>query len=320
MIKGTDYGEIPGTSKDTLLKPGAEKLTTFFGLTVKFVDEHTIEDFDKPLFFYRRKCQLWRGDHQIAEASGSCNSMEDRYAWRWVEPYMVPDDLDKSKLKQRVSTIGCFGWQYDKRESSGKYGKPESYWNQFDNAEKAGITKKTMKVQPWNQKEEVYLEVETAVYRVPNPDIYTLVNTILKMAEKRALVAATLIGCNASEFFTQDMEDIADAGFAEDVIDVIPTPSKSESKTESEPKTDRLNSSDTQEVINEAIQLADKGKFPLTQWVTFCKVIGLEKDASKIKKDFKDDINAAVLYLVKMYQDNQLEQGYVPPSKDDMPF
>ena len=34
-----------------------------------------------------------------------------------------------------------------------------------------------------------------------------MVNTIQKMAQKRALVAATLIATSASEFFTQDVED-----------------------------------------------------------------------------------------------------------------
>src|ERR1043165_6345922 len=31
-----DYGVIPGPEKRTLLKPGAEKLTTFFGLSTRF--------------------------------------------------------------------------------------------------------------------------------------------------------------------------------------------------------------------------------------------------------------------------------------------
>jgi len=38
--------------------------------------------------------------------------------------------------------------------------------------------------------------------------IYDLTNTICKMAQKRALVAAVLSSCGASAFFTQDMEDI----------------------------------------------------------------------------------------------------------------
>ena len=36
---------------------------------------------------------------------------------------------------------------------------------------------------------------------------FDLVNTIDKMAQKRALVAAVLITCGASEYFTQDVED-----------------------------------------------------------------------------------------------------------------
>ena len=51
------------------------------------------------------------------------------------------------------------------------------------------------------------LDVDMASYRVPNPDVADVVNTIQKMAQKRALVAATLIATSASEFFTQDVED-----------------------------------------------------------------------------------------------------------------
>lgn len=47
-----------------------------------------------------------------------------------------------------------------------------------------------------------------AVYVVPNSEPYDLVNTLQKMAQKRALVAAVLIGTNASEFYTQDLEDM----------------------------------------------------------------------------------------------------------------
>jgi hypothetical protein len=39
--------------------------------------------------------------------------------------------------------------------------------------------------------------------------IYDLTNTICKMAQKRALVAAVLSSCGASEFFSQDLETIA---------------------------------------------------------------------------------------------------------------
>jgi hypothetical protein len=48
------------------------------------------------------------------------------------------------------------------------------------------------------------------VYYVPNEEIYDQINTMLKMAHKRALIAATLRATSASEFFTQDLEDTDD--------------------------------------------------------------------------------------------------------------
>jgi len=48
------------------------------------------------------------------------------------------------------------------------------------------------------------------VYQVENPEPYDLVNTIQKMAQKRAYVAGVLLAVGASAFFTQDLEDIED--------------------------------------------------------------------------------------------------------------
>lgn len=45
-------------------------------------------------------------------------------------------------------------------------------------------------------------------YRVPNDDPYSQVNTILKMAKKRALVDAVLSATRSSGLFTQDLEDL----------------------------------------------------------------------------------------------------------------
>ncbi len=53
------------------------------------------------------------------------------------------------------------------------------------------------------------ISVNELQYRIPNADAADTVNTLQKMAQKRALVAAVLIGVNASEFFTQDVEDLA---------------------------------------------------------------------------------------------------------------
>ena len=56
-------------------------------------------------------------------------------------------------------------------------------------------------------KEMDAFEMDATVYAVPNSDPAEQVNTILKMADKRALVAATLIATGLSEYFTQDIED-----------------------------------------------------------------------------------------------------------------
>jgi hypothetical protein len=48
--------------------------------------------------------------------------------------------------------------------------------------------------------------VQQKVGLVPNPEIFDQVNTLMKMAQKRALVAAVLVGCAASEFFTQNLD------------------------------------------------------------------------------------------------------------------
>jgi hypothetical protein len=58
-------------------------------------------------------------------------------------------------------------------------------------------------------------------YRVGNDDVYSQVNTILKIAKKRALVDAVLSAVRLSAVFTQDIEDMAHYD-VEQVPDVKP--------------------------------------------------------------------------------------------------
>jgi hypothetical protein len=53
--------------------------------------------------------------------------------------------------------------------------------------------------------------VDLVAGRVPNPDAYDLENTLVKMAEKRAKVDATIAATGSSDLFTQDLEDMAEA-------------------------------------------------------------------------------------------------------------
>lgn len=213
MTEGKDYGTVPGTNKPTLFKPGAEKLTTLFGLTPQFPIVEKVEDWSgteyggEAFFYYWYKCQLWRGDNLIAEADGSCNSRESKYRWRWVPAEDIPPGYKPSELKQRSGSRVEFGFAVDKAETSGKYAKSPEYWQEFKDAIASGKAKKFKKSTRAGKEYDAW-EIDSTVYRVPNEDIYSQVNTVKKMAQKRALVAATLLAVNASEFFTQDLEDL----------------------------------------------------------------------------------------------------------------
>ncbi|KUG04017.1 hypothetical protein ASZ90_018543 [hydrocarbon metagenome] len=123
MIPGQDYGIVPGISKPTLFKPGAEKLTDIFGFSKQVQIINRIEDWDNGLFGYEVKVSLINKRNQLTEAEGigSCNTREKKYR---------------------------------------------------------------------------------------NQDPYNVVNTVLKMAKKRALIDAVLSATRSSGLFTQDVEDL----------------------------------------------------------------------------------------------------------------
>ena len=71
------------------------------------------------------------------------------------------------------------------------------------------------------------------VYRLDNEDIFSQVNTILKMAKKRALVDAALSAGRLSNVFTQDIEDIP--SIAQDIETEVVKTTKTKTPTEPEP-------------------------------------------------------------------------------------
>jgi hypothetical protein len=181
LKKDIDYGVIPGSQKPTLLKPGAEKLCTFFRLRIPLpeiiesVKDWTGADHNGEPFFYCEVSQsLTRDGEVIAASIASCSSWESKYRWRERQrecPLCGHATIFRSKKDG-----GWFCW-------SKKGGCGAS----FPPADEAIMSQGSG--------------------RVPNPDVYDLVNTVWKMAQKRAFIGATLLATNASEFFTQDMED-----------------------------------------------------------------------------------------------------------------
>jgi hypothetical protein len=188
MVEGTDYGTIPGGSKPTLLKPGAERLCTLFGLSPRIAEMTAEEDWDgekhggEPFLYYRIRIELTKNGILLGEGVGSCSSRESKYRYRAGER-KCPKCGKPAIIRGREEFGG--GWIcFSKKGGCG------AKYKDGDGA---------IEAQPTG--------------RVINPDIADCANTILKMAHKRALVAAVLIATNASEFYSQDTEDL-------EVIDV----------------------------------------------------------------------------------------------------
>jgi hypothetical protein len=220
MVKDQDFGEIPGTNKPTLLKPGAEKLCNFFGLEPEFTP--MVEDIDwtgaqhgGEVFCYARyRCRLLREGRVVGVGEGSCNSWEAKYRYRWVAEEQVPEHIDRTSLPKREvrRTLCEFDFAIERAETTGTYGKPAEHWQRFRDAIQTETARPVEKFTRRGKSVAWEIDVDTVLYRVPNQDAADAVNTIQKMAQKRALVAATLIATSASEFFTQDLEDVDPAG------------------------------------------------------------------------------------------------------------
>ena len=176
MQEGVHYGKIPGTDKPSLFKAGAEKLN----LTFRFDPQYeTVEKQDGLHLTITSKCTLWHipSGQRYGSGMGSCSTRESRYAYRQASR-KCPSCGKEAIIKGKEEFGG--GWLcFKKKDGCGA---------KFADNDEA-ITKQV-------------------AGRVPNEDIADQYNTVLKMANKRSLVAAILNTTAASDIFTQDMEDM----------------------------------------------------------------------------------------------------------------
>lgn len=187
LHQDVDFGIIPGTNKPTLYKPGAEKLSSFFGLTTSFAVLEKELDWSgathgEPFFYFHYRCSLTRAGMLVAEAEGSCNSWEKKYRYRDAQR-TCPNCGQPTIFKSKPPRTGFYCWQ-KKGGCGATFGENDRH----------------------------ILDQEQG--QVKNPDIADLVNTLQKMAQKRAFVAAVLIAVNGSEYFTQDVEDFIDGTYS----------------------------------------------------------------------------------------------------------
>lgn len=171
LEEGRDYGEVPGTGKPTLLKPGAERLSIAFGAYPSY------EIIEKEI------------DHDRVNTFTGWDSAA-KPASKTIELEM------KANRRGRWKKIdGEWSWQekQDGATSCGMY---------------RYVIRCRLKIR---QSEEVIAEGIGSCSTLESKYIdrpRDCENTVLKMAEKRAFVAATLHAFGLSDRFTQDMEDV----------------------------------------------------------------------------------------------------------------
>ena len=184
MKDGEHYGVIPGTgSKPSLFKPGAEKLLVLFRLAPSY-DVEKVWHPDGHLTAMS-VCTLTHmpTSQVVGSAEGLCTTKESRYAYRNMEK-VCPSCGKPAIIKGKQEYGG--GWVCFKRK--------DGCGAKFNDGDK-GIEE-----QPQG--------------KMANPDLADSYNTVIKMAQKRSLVAAVLNATAASDFFTQDVEDLSQASAA----------------------------------------------------------------------------------------------------------
>jgi hypothetical protein len=181
MTDGVHFGVIPGVKKPTLFKAGAEVLNTTFRLAPSYHSERTFGD-DGHLTVVS-KCVLTHAPSGIVlgEGEGLCSSREAKYAYRQAKR-TCPACGAEAIIKGKAEYGG--GWLCWKKQDG--CGAKFSDGDAAVESQEAG--------------------------KVDNPELPDTWNTVLKMAAKRALVAAVLNCTAASDIFTQDVEDGVDVG------------------------------------------------------------------------------------------------------------
>ena len=173
-----DYAVIPGTGKKkTLLKPGAQKICMAFNVyprphvTVRHLDQDHIE--------YQVLVELVsRSSGEVVSTGiGLCSTKEAKYRYRGNTTVDTGNPVPKG--------------YFDKKKSDYK-------------AAQAMLPPGCV---PKKNEDGSWTLHQSSGEKQENPDIADTYNTVLKMAEKRGLLDATINLSCISQHFTQDMEE-----------------------------------------------------------------------------------------------------------------
>ena len=101
LTEGHDYGAaFFGSSKASLLKPGAEKILMLLGLASQYEIIEQIQNYDDGFFAYTIRCVLTRNGQVITEGLGHCNSKEKKYDSDNQDKYMLGNTCLKMAKKR----------------------------------------------------------------------------------------------------------------------------------------------------------------------------------------------------------------------------
>jgi len=184
MVRGIDYGVIPGVDKPVLAKPGAEKLSVLFQLDIQITTTktwhdggHLTVDAEATVFHAPTGLRLGHGE-------GMCTTFEKNYAKRHADracPECEQATIKRSKFPPRDNPNAEPGWYC--------FAKIGGCGANFAHDDQRIIGQQTGEIE--------------------NPDLPDTWNPVLKMARKRARVDAVLAVTGASALFTQDLEETA---------------------------------------------------------------------------------------------------------------
>ena len=162
LVEGTDYGTVPGSSKPSLWKPGAEKLLQWFGFGHEIEKAETERNGDGTRVGVTYRCTVFKemGDGRkvtVATCEGYTGYDEDTFYTTEQDARRKAEAAERRWAAQYRRPVNPAKWEYATEYKA-----------------------------PWN--------------------------SLIKIAQKRALVGAALQATSASTLFTQDLEDMRGRG------------------------------------------------------------------------------------------------------------
>ena len=172
MKPGVHYGSVDGTDRKFLWKPGAEKLSVLFGLSVDCSVIESRVTAEEVYFRVRAVCNAADG-RVLSVQEGACSTGEDKYGWR--------EALSEEEFEDAEHHLRRFKFKKTRRGR------------------------------------------ELLVLKIPQVrrDAGEQLNTILQMAQKRAMVAAVRSATAASDIFA-----IEDGGEDPEADDALTMPAR----------------------------------------------------------------------------------------------